>query len=198
MVEVKTLKKNIIIAGVPWAGKSTMSRMISKEFGYQHISMDSINAGFERVFPELGINTYADMSSLDILYNISGKIAPFVRAMMDSGGYNEFERGMVLDIYQLLPEDYMKCLSDANCEIFYFITSDVTPEERFLIQKIYDTEKDYSFFKSDEELREGCEYIVEQSKIMKQQCQKYRLQYYETAKNREAVFAQFLTDLSHS
>ena len=190
------MKNNIIIAGVPRAGKSTMSHIISKNFGYQHVSMDSINAGFERVFPELGINTYADMSSLDILYNISGKVAPFIRAMMDSGEYDEFDCGMVLDIYQLLPEDYMNYLSDANCEIFYFITSDVTPEERFLIQKTYDTQKDYTFYKSDEELREGCEYIVEQSKLMKKQCQKYGLPYYETAKNREIVFEQFVKFLS--
>ena len=186
------MKNNIIIAGVPRAGKSTISHIISKKFGYQHINMDSINAGFERVFPELGINTYANMSSLDILYNISSKIAPFIRAMMDSGEYDEFDRGMVLDVYQLLPEDYMKHLSDANCEIFYFLTSDVTPEERFLIQKIYDTERDYTFFKTDEEIREGCEYIVEQSKLMKEQCIKYALPYFETAKDREKVFEKFV------
>ena len=190
------MKNNIIIAGVPRAGKSTISRIIARKFGYQHVSMDSINAGFERVFPELGINTYADMSSLEILYNISGKIAPFIRAMMDSGEYDEFERGMVLDVYQLLPEDYMKYLSGGNCTIFYFITSNVTPEERFIIQKNYDTEKDYTFYKSDDELREGCEYIVEQSILMKEQCIKYDLPYYETAKNREKIFEQFIQLLS--
>ena len=46
------MKNNIIIAGVPRVGKSTISRKISKEFGYQHVSMDSINAGFERVFAQ--------------------------------------------------------------------------------------------------------------------------------------------------
>ncbi|MDR2569078.1 MAG: hypothetical protein LBD23_02110 [Oscillospiraceae bacterium] len=186
------MKNNIIIAGVLRAGKSTISRRISKIFGYQHVSMDSINAGFESVFPELGINTYADMSSLDILYNISRKIAPFIKAMMDSGEYDEFDRGMVLDVYQLLPEDYIKNPSKNNCEIFYFITSDVTPDERFLIQKKYDTENDYTFHYPDDQIREGCEYIVEQSLLMKEQCIKYRLPYYETARNRESVFSQFI------
>jgi hypothetical protein len=186
------VKSNIIIAGVPRAGKSTMSRIISRKFGYQHISMDSINAAFERVFPELGINTYADMSSLEILINISGKIAPFIKAMMDSGDYDEFDRGMVLDVYQLLPDDYMKYLSGNNCDIFYLITSDVTPEERFLIQKHYDTEKDYTFYKSDGEIREGCGYIVEQSKLMKEQCIKHDLPYYETAKERARVFERLI------
>ncbi|MCL2015705.1 MAG: hypothetical protein FWG68_05600 [Defluviitaleaceae bacterium] len=188
------MKKNVIIAGVPRAGKSTLSRIIAKNFGYQHVSMDAINAAFERVFPELGINTYADMSSLEILYNISSKISPFIAAMIDSDSneYYEFGRGMVIDVYQLLPDDYAKYLAKKNCEIFYLITSNVTPEERFVIQRKYDTEKDYTFSYSDEEIREGCEYIVEQSKLMKEQCQKHGLPYYETAKNRKTVFEQFV------
>ncbi len=190
------MKNNIIIAGVPRAGKSTISHRLAKQYGYQHISMDSIIAGFEKCFPETGVNTYAGLSSMDTLHLISGKIAPFVRAMLDSAEYDEFEPGMVLDIYQLLPEDYMKYIYGANCEIAYFITSDVTPRERFAIQKRYDTEKDYTFYKSDEELLEGAEYIVEQSICMKRQCQKYSLPFYETARNREQVFEYFLQNFS--
>ena len=134
------------------------------------------------------------ISSLDTLRVISVKMAPFVRAMLESGEYDEFTPGMVLDMYQLLPEDYDKYIRGANCEIVYFITSDVTPEERFMIQKKYDTEKDYTFYKSDDELREGAEYIVEQSVLMKKQCKKYGLPYYETAREREQVFQRFLKE----
>lgn len=188
------MKNNIIIAGVPRAGKSTISHRLAKQYGYQHISMDSIIAGFEKCFPETGVNTYAGLSSMDTLHLISGKMAPFVRAMLDSAEYDEFMPGMVLDMYQLLPEDYMKHIHGANCEIAWFITSDVTPEERFAIQKRYDTEKDYSFYKSEEELREGAVYIVEQSICIKAQCQKYGLPYYETARDREQAFSRFLQE----
>ena len=190
------MKNNIIISGVPRAGKSTISHILSKEYGFQHVSMDSIIAGFEKCFPDTGVNTYQGLSSLDTLRVISSKMAPFVRAMLDSGEYDEFTPGMVLDMYQLLPEDYDKYIRGANCEIVYFITSDVTPEERFLIQKKYDTEKDYTFYKSDEELREGAEYIVEQSLLMKSQCEKYGFPYYETAREREQVFLRFLRDFN--
>lgn len=86
----------------------------------------------------------------------------------------------------------MEYIHGANCEIYYFITSDVTSEERFVIQKKYDTEKDYTFYKPDEELREGAVYIVEQSILMKEQCLKYGLPYFETARDREQVFERFL------
>lgn len=197
MKDYKT-KNNIIIAGVPRAGKSTISRRLARQYGYQHISMDSIIAGFEKCFPETGVNTYAGLSSMDTLHLISGKIAPFVRAMLDSGEYDEFEPGMVVDIYQLLPEDYMKYIHGTNCEIAYFITSDVTPEERFAIQKRYDTEKDYTFYKSDEELLEGAEYIVEQSICMREQCQKYNVPFFETARDREQIFQTFLQRINNS
>ncbi len=190
------MKNNIIIAGVPRAGKSTVSHLLSKRYGYQHISMDSIIAGFEKCFPETGVNTYQGLSSLETLRVISSKMAPFVRAMLDSGEYDEFEPGMVLDMYQLLPEDYDKYIRGANCEIVYFITSNVSPEERFLIQKKYDTEKDYTFYKSDDELREGAEYIVEQSIMMKEQCKRYGLPYYETAKQRDLAIQRFLQDFN--
>ena len=192
------MKNNIIIAGVPRAGKSTISHMLFEKYGYQHISMDSIIAGFEKCFPETGVSTYQGLSSLETLRVISSKMAPFVRAMLDSGEYDEFTPGMVLDMYQLLPEDYDKYVRGANCEIAYFITSDVTPEERYMIQKKYDTEKDYTFYKSDEELREGAEYIVEQSILMKEQCEKYGLPYYETARERNQVFQQFFHDFDVS
>ena len=104
------MKRNIIIAGVPRAGKSTICNMLTKH-GFTHVSMDSIIAGFEKVFPETGINTYAGMSSLDTLITISKKIAPFINAMMGSGDYGEHGFGAVFDVYQLLPCDYVKILS---------------------------------------------------------------------------------------
>ena len=185
---------NIIISGVPRAGKSTVSHLLSAQYGYQHVSMDSIIAGFEKCFPETGVSTYQGLSSMDTLRVISSKMAPFVRAMLESGEYDEFTPGMVLDMYQLLPEDYDRYIRGANCKIAYFITSDVTPEERFLIQKKYDTEKDYTFYKPDEELREGAEYIVEQSILIREQCEKLGLPYYETAREREQAFRRFLQD----
>ena len=97
------MKKHIIIAGVPRSGKSTISQMISKNFGYQHISMDSIIAGIESVFPETGIDSDANTDLQRNIQYISSKMALFIRAMMDSGEYDECDYGMVIDIFQLLP-----------------------------------------------------------------------------------------------
>ncbi len=189
------MKKHIIIAGVPRAGKSTVSGRIAKRFGYQHVSMDSVIAGFEKCFPDTGVSTYQGLSSLDTLKLISKKMAPFLQAMIDSGEYDEQDYGMVIDMYQLLPEDYVNNIDRNKCAVYYFLTADVTPEERFQIQKKYDTPRDYTYYKSDEELREGCRHIVEQSILMRRQCEKYGLPYFETSRDREAVLEQFLSEL---
>ena len=144
--------KHLIIAGVPRAGKSTLSRMAAGELGWQHVSMDAIIAGFERCFPETGIDTGLSVnknkSSMEILHIISGKIGPFLRAMTDPEEYDRQNGPMVIDMYQLLPEDYTYGLSDS-------------------------------------ERLEGCRYLVEQSRLMREQCERLGLPYFETARNRE-------------
>ena len=191
------MKQNIIVAGVPRAGKSTLSGMLAKH-GYTHVSMDSIIAGFERVFPETGINTYAGMSSMDTLITISAKIAPFINAMFGSGEYGEHSLGAVVDVYQLLPCDYMKHIDvdSYDVKIIYLGSSDVTPDERFAIQKQYDTERDYTFYKTDEELREGAGYIVEQSQLIKAQCLQYGLPYYDTSYHRFEMFDNIVNSIA--
>jgi hypothetical protein len=112
--------------------------------------------------------------------------------------YDEFEPGMVVDVYQLLPEHYMKYLSGMNCEIAYFLTSAVTLEERFYIHRMYDTVKHYTFDFSDEEMLGHCRFVIERSLFLREQCIKYGLPYYETAKNREIVFERFIQSFDES
>lgn len=189
------MKKYIIIAGVPRAGKSTISQRIAKQMGYQHISMDSIVAGIEKVFPEMGIDTDAAVEPRKNLEFISSKIAPFIKAMTDSGEYDECDYGVVIDVYQLLPKDYVQFLKSDRCEIYYFLSSDVTPEERFQILKAFDTPKDYTYYHSDEENKKDCEDIVNISHFMKEQCVLYGVPYFETSHNREAVLDKFVSSL---
>ncbi|MBQ6697197.1 MAG: hypothetical protein IJN16_10885 [Lachnospiraceae bacterium] len=186
------MKKYIIIAGVPRAGKSTVSQRIAKQMGYQHISMDSILAGIEKVFPETKIDTDAAVELQKNIEFISSKVAPFIRAMMDSGEYDECDYGVVIDVYQLLPRDYVQFVQNEKCEIYYFLSSDVTSVERFEILKAHDTPNDYTYYHSDEENKKDCEDIVNISHFMKAQCVLYGLPYYETSNDREAVLREFL------
>ena len=193
------MKNNIIIAGVPRAGKSTISNILSRKFGYQHMSMDAVIAGIESVFPEIAIKWWPSSNdeneNMKRFYNASEKVALFIMAMLESEEYDEFEPGMVVDVYQLLPEHYEKYLNGKNIEIVYLLTSDVTVEERFAIHRRYDTKEHYTFDFTDDEMLSHCSFIINRSKFLKEQCIKYNLPYYETAKDREAVFNDFVKSL---
>ena len=64
----------------------------------------------------------------------------------------------------------------------------MTAEERYALLKKYDTPKDYTYYKSEEENRANCAGIVRISKNLKEQCEIYHLPYYDTSCNREQVF----------
>ena len=94
------------------------------------------------------------------------------------------------------PMKAIKTLLSVVCACSLFsCTSDVTAEERFELLKQYDTPKDYTYFKPEEENRRKCAEIVEISKYYKEQCEKYQLPYYETAQNREKVLEEFIKKL---
>jgi len=187
---------NIIIAGVPRAGKSTLSNMLSRKIGYQHVSMDAIISGMEAVFPEVDMKWWP--SSNDVsenmkrFYNASEKIALFIAAILKSEEYDEFEPGMVIDVYQLLPEHYVKYISGKNIDIAYLLTSDVTVEERIAIHREYDTQKHYTFDFADDDMLSHCAFVIQRSQFLREQCIKYGLPFYETAKNRAVIFEQFI------
>lgn len=190
------MKKHIIIAGVPRSGKSTISQKIATMLGYQHISMDAVIAGIEKVFPETGIHSDADTDLWDNIQYISSKTARFIQAMVESGEYDECDYGMVIDIFQLLPQHYVQYIDPSVCDIYYFGTSDVTPEERYALLKQYDTPKDYTYYKSEAENKEDCVSIVAVSRKLKEQCGVYKLPYYDTSYNRGEVFRRILDHLT--
>lgn len=73
----------------------------------------------------------------------------------------------------------------------------MTAEERFELLKQYDTPKDYTYYKSEEENRRNCAEIVEISKYFKEQCTQYGLPCFETAKERETVLVELLKQLGN-
>lgn len=188
-LSIDHLKMGLIRSG------NTISQKISNQLGYQHISMDSIIAGIESVFPETGIHSDAETDLWENIQYISSKMALFIRAMIDSGEYDECAYGMVIDIFQLLPQHYIQHIDSSVCEIYYFGTAEVTSEERYELLTKYDTPKDYTYYKSDEENKADCASIVTISKRLKEQCRICHLPYYDTSYNREWVFQSILGPL---
>lgn len=95
------------------------------------------------------VNSDADTDLQENIRYISSKMALYIRAMMDSGEYNECDYGMVIDIFQLLPQHFIQYIDSCLCDIYYFGTSEVTPEERYELLR-----KDNNFNKKVPDIRE--------------------------------------------
>ncbi len=189
------MKKNIIIAGVPRAGKSTAAHMLAKATGYPHISMDAVIAGFEAVFPNLGVHTDQGLSSMETFVKISGLIAPFMNAMMESDEYDKFHQGMILDVYQLLPKDYAALMNPDMCDVYYLGTADVTAQQRLDLLLAYDTPQEYTYEMPLAEKRENCADMVEQSRMIRRECRRLGFPYYETSFQREETLNRLVGDI---
>ncbi len=181
------MKKNIIIAGAARAGKSTLSSMIVKKFGYQHLAMDSLIEGFEDIFPEMNIDTHRDSIS-----HISKRIAPFINSIIKSGEYDKFDYGLVIDVCQLMPEDYLKSIDTNLCEIFYLVTECATVEDRLKLLDEFDNEDEYTFYKTQEKKIKICKDIVEESNIFRIECEKNGLKCIDTSYQRKDKFEKIL------
>lgn len=183
------MKKNIIIAGVARAGKTTLCSMIAKEFGYQHLAMDALIEGFEDLFPEMNIDTHQHDIS-----HISKRIAPFINSIIKSGEYDKLDYGLVIDVSQLLPGDYLAHIDQEFCEIYYLIIDCETATERLELLDKHDTPKEYTFHYSPEKRHTLCEEYVLDSNLFKGECEKYGLLYYD-AKDREGAYRRILDDV---
>lgn len=186
------MKKNILIVGVPRAGKSTLSARLAKATGWQHLPVDMIVAGFERMFPETGIDTTVEKSSWEIYRTISPKLAPFIRGMIDGDEFEKYDHGVIFDVYQLTPQDYVNFIQNENTTAVFLGTADMTAEERFQLLKKYDTPAEYTYFYPDEENRQGCRDIVEQSRYIREECARLGLPYYETSVDRDRVLEEIM------
>ena len=189
------MKKYVILAGAPRSGKSTLAALLSKKYGYQHISIDSVLAAIETTFKETGIDT--NNETIENTKFISSKLGKFIKQMINSGEYEEQDYGVIIDVCQLLPEDFAKNISTDNCDIYYFGTSDITNVERLKLLREYDTNKDYTYYESDEDMLKKCEYIVNLSNYIKLSCHNYGIRYFDTTYNRKELFDSFVNNFPY-
>lgn len=186
------MKKNIIIAGVARAGKTTLCSLIAKEFGYQHLAMDALIEGFEDLFPQMDIDTHQHDIS-----HISKHIAPFINSIIKSGEYDKLDYGLVIDVAQLLPGDFLAHIDQDLCEIYYLVTDCETAAQRLELLDKHDTPKEYTFHYAPEKRLALCEDYMADCLLIKGECEKHGMVYYD-ARDRDGAFRSILGSIQPS
>ncbi len=205
--------KNVIIVGPSRAGKTTLAKRFHEELGYFVISLDKLVATFHAAYPQLDIrlNSNRDKTTENIAPFIGHFLGLFssddgikddlnLRAhhvegnhFVLEGGYFDFEK-----ITSILQEYGANELKDRFI-LIGLVQGQKTVDEYVRDFKKYDTEDDWTYNFSEDELRE---YVAQDAipfnRSMTEYLTKYGFTIYDTSAERESVFDKIIEDISNS
>lgn len=197
--------KNIIIAGPSRSGKSTLARLLNEKYGYYVISIDKLVAVFGNAYPELDIrlNWNRDKTT----ENIAPFLAHYLGMFESSDGkgqlsYSHVEvpgnkfvlEGAYYD-FDKISEILRSYGIEDMSESFYLIglvQRKKSAEDLYSDFRKYDTEKDWTYSLSDEELKAVAEDAVEFNAEMYEKLTKHGFTIYDTSEDREKIFEEIL------
>jgi len=202
--------KNIIIVGASRTGKTTLAERLNEELNYFVISLDKIVATFGRAYPQLDIRlhwdyekmkdnlapflghflgVFSDFRHIEDDQNLRARIIKGNRFVMEGTCFNFDIISSVLNMYDI------EELKD-NFILIGLAQNKKTADEFVRDFKKYDTEDDWTYEWSDEELREyAVSRAIPFNREMTDLLMKYGFTVYDTSIEREQVLAQIIYDI---
>ena len=182
--------KNIAIFGSARSGKSTLSKMIVKKFpNYQIYIGDDIRGAFDDVFPSLNINSRGG----------SGMVNDFPKYVSDlfhrSIKRNSGDFSYIVETCDIKPEKAKELFERDDTIVLFLGISNLTVEQHFQDIRKYETEKDWTYDRTDENILEHCNYWIPESKNIKEECERLNLWYVDTSINRQEVLEKTLAEI---
>lgn len=171
--------KNILIGGTVRAGKSTLANLIRNKFKYSLVESDTIVNAFDVVFFELGITHKKAEVTRE-------KYKPFLFEILN-GFCRDLKYNENVTIFpgaQFLPEQINEYPKKDKYIVIFLGISDATPQELMAKIREMDTASDWTNKRTDEQLLNNCKNIINESKELKRQCDKFGFYYFDTFKNR--------------
>ena len=177
--------KNIILLGVPRAGKSTFAKMILNKFpNYNLIEGDTIANAYLCTLKETSNNNVITYDT-----NFSKKL---IKQIFINSSECEPTLNYILDT-SFLDLDDIKDLDYKNNLIIVFGYPNITVEEEILNLLKYDTENDWTYREPEWKKRNYIDYYIKSSKHYEEECKKLNLKFIDTSKNRQETLNELLT-----
>lgn len=183
--------KNVIIAGIARAGKSTVCKELCKK-GFSHFTCDSLVYSLEHIFPELGIN---QKEATEEVKKTSKNFAPVLLTLAKCMENEYLPYPVVFDVYQFMPEDYIKHMKTKDIKVYFLGYPDIPVEEEFKILRANKVPEEYTLKYTDEYLKELIEQRINESKFIKEECEKYNLPFINTSYNRSEKIKELVNTI---
>lgn len=182
------MNKNILIIGAARSGKTTLAKKFVKEKGYSLISIDNIIGGLE-AFPSLNIGHFTN-NDADTAINIAPFLMKYFTELSEGSvfydGIKTVIEGTHVDLDLLMPllqNDKYK----EKYEIIGLTYNSITEQELYDFIKKYDTEDDWTYWCSDDELRGHIKCFIDRNKYFNEKFKQYNIISYDTSSDREEI-----------
>ncbi len=173
---------NIAIFGSARSGKSTLAKMISLKYPHYHIIVgDDVRGAFQDALPQNDINSKGGQGMVDDFPKFLS--AYFYRSIRRNRGIFNY----IVETCDIYPEKAKQYFNKKDTIIIYLATPNLSVLDHFKKIRKYETEKDWTYGRSDKEIINHCQYWINQSKIFEQECQKLGIVFVDTSENRELV-----------
>lgn len=165
-----------LIGGSSRSGKTLLAKNILKERQIPYLSLDWLMMGFNDGIPEYGIH------HLLMPDEIAQKIWPFLQGMIDNMLFDGMD--YVIEGEALLPElisTLIKKYPGKIRSVFVGYTEVETEKKIGQIKKYSSGENDWLTKESDEYIRDHVQTMINHGRMIKRECNKYNLSFFETS-----------------
>ncbi len=182
--------KNIAIFGASRTGKTTLARMINKNYlNYHIISGDSIRHAFQNELPKNEINKFGG----------SGMKEDFARfcasLFKNQAKRNKNYFNYIFDSCDVSVTNALKYFKDENTIIVFLGYSKLTPQEALQNYRKFEKSEDWTCSRTDEELLEHAQNWIKNSKVFENDCKINNVKYIDTSYNRDEVLKKLCKEL---
>ncbi len=174
--------KNILILGVGRSGKSTLSRKLKERFPrYNLVHTDSIRNAILYNIDKKYADDFMNYKENEFLQKV-------LLEFLDCQTSQELNTyGTILEGAQILPSVLSRYKNLDKTVIVFLGHGNLSEKEIFEMVRNNDTEVDWSYKKTDEELEKFIKRFYEKNKFLMDECKKYGFRYIDTHENRENV-----------
>lgn len=187
--------KNILIIGISRAGKTTLSNMLKNKYNsYSLIHSDSLKWGMIRA--ENKEKYYRENVDKQKEFEHSEYFQRTLLEFFNSlTSEDDMQYGYILESGQLHPK-IVKEMIDFNKTIVICLgLGNLNIMEMVELCLEHDTQKDWTFGLSEEYLMKHANDWYSANKMLKEECPKYGIKYYDTSKNRIECLNNILSDI---
>lgn len=181
--------KNLVILGASRAGKSTLAKEINNLYPNYHILRgDCIRHAFQEELPQNEINKYDGKGMEEDFARFSAEL---FKSHIEHDEYYNY----IFDSCDISVENAVKFFAQESTIIVFLAYSELTSKEAFQNYRKYEKATDWTVRRTNEQLLEFAQIWVQKSKIFKQDCEKYGIQYIDTSYHREEKINNLIKDL---